>query len=257
VIDLHSHVLPGIDDGVRTLAESLDLLRAAREDGIGRIAATPHVRDDYPTSPEEMERLVRDVNEAARSEEIGVEVLRGGELDLAFAGKLDDDTLRRFGLGGNPSLLLLEFPYIGWPLGLPDLVFTLQLRGFQVLIAHPERNSDVQAEPEKLRPLVGAGAHVQVTAASLDGRLGGRTRSTAAKLVETGLAHVIASDAHAPDVRSVGITAAADAVGDEALARWLTVDAPAALVAGRPLPPRPQTSRGWLRGARRGRARSS
>ncbi|HXR12826.1 MAG TPA: CpsB/CapC family capsule biosynthesis tyrosine phosphatase [Gaiellaceae bacterium] len=246
MIDLHSHVLPAIDDGVTSLAASLELLRAAHEDGIERIAATPHVRDDYPTSPGDMERLVREVNEAARAEGIGVEVLPGGELDLAFAAKLDDEDLRRFGLGGNPALLLLEFPYLGWPLGLPDLVFTLRLRGFGVVIAHPERNVDVQVEPERLRPLVDAGAFVQVTAASLDGRLGGRSRSTGMRLVEEGLAHVIASDAHAPDVRSVGMSDAADVVGDEALARWLTDSVPAALVEGRPPPERPETRRRGL-----------
>jgi protein-tyrosine phosphatase len=255
VIDLHSHVLPGVDDGVRTLEESLDLLRAAGDDGIERIAATPHVREDYPTRPDEMERLVAEVNAAAAG--IGVEVLPGGELDLAFAARLDDDDLRRFALGGSGSLLLLEFPYLGWPLQLPDLVFTLQVRGFRVLIAHPERNADVQADPEKLRPLVDAGAFVQVTAASLDGRIGSRPRSAGMKLVEGGLAHVIASDAHAPDVRSVGMSAAARAVGDEALARWLTADVPAALLDGRHPPARPQSSSGWLRAARRGRARSS
>lgn len=246
MIDLHSHVLPGIDDGVRTLGESLELLRAAHADGITSIAATPHVRDDYPTTPDEMERLVAEVNDAARAEGIGVDVLPGGELDLAFAARLDDATLRRFGLGGNPALLLLEFPYIGWPLGLPDLVFTLQLRGFRVVIAHPERNLDVQTDPERLRPLVDAGALVQATAASLDGRLGGRVRSTASKLVHTGLAHVIASDAHAPDVRSVGMHAAAQAVGNEALARWLTADVPAALVEGAPAPARPESPRRGL-----------
>lgn len=246
MIDLHSHVLPAIDDGVTSLAASLELLRSAYEDGVERIAATPHVRDDYPTAPADMERLVGEVNAAARAEGIRVEVLPGGELDLAFAGKLDDETLRRFGLGGNPSLLLLEFPYLGWPLGLPDLVFTLQLRGFRVVIAHPERNSDVQADPERLRPLVDAGALVQVTAASLDGRLGGRPRSTGMRLVGAGLAHLIASDAHAPDVRSIGMSAAADAVGDEALAAWLTRDVPAALLAGGPLPSRPDTRRRGL-----------
>jgi len=246
VIDLHSHLLPGIDDGVRTIAESLDLLRAAHEDGIARIAATPHVREDYPTSPAEMELRLAEVCGAAREAAIPVEVLPGGELDLEFAARLDDADLRRFGLGGRPSLLLLEFPYLGWPLQLADLVFDLQLRGFRIVLAHPERNVDVQHEPERLRPLVDSGVVVQLTAASLDGRLGGAPRTAAKRLIDSRLAHLLASDAHAPDVRSVGLSRAREAAGDDAVARWLTEDVPAALLAGDALPERPESPRRGL-----------
>ncbi|MDE3025492.1 MAG: protein-tyrosine-phosphatase [Acidobacteriota bacterium] len=241
MIDLHSHVLPGIDDGVRTIEASLELLRAAAGDGIDRIAATPHVREDYPTTPREMELRLADLCGAAREAAIPVEVLGGAELDLAFAARLDDDDLRRFGLGGNPSLLLLEFPYLGWPLPLADLVFDLQLRGYRVVLAHPERNADVQLDPERLRPLVDNGVVVQLTAASLDGRLGGAPRAAARRLLDARLAHLVASDAHAPDVRSVGLSGAARASGDEALAQWLTEQVPDALLAGRPLPERPES----------------
>jgi protein-tyrosine phosphatase len=248
VIDLHSHVLPGIDDGVRTIEASLDLLRAAADDGIERIAATPHVREDYPTTPREMELRLAEVCGAAREAAIPVEILSGGELDLAFAARLGDDDLHRFGLGGNPTLLLLEFPYLGWPLALADVVFDLQLRGFRVVLAHPERNGDVQFDPERLRPLVDSGVVVQLTAASLDGRLGGAPRAAAKRLLDARLAHLLASDAHAPDVRSVGLSRAATAAGDEALALWLTEDVPEALLAGRPLPERPESpKRGFLR----------
>jgi protein-tyrosine phosphatase len=243
VIDLHSHVLPGIDDGVRTMADSLELLRAAQEDGIEKIAATPHVREDYPTSPREMELLHAEVCGAAREAAIGVEVLTGGELDLAFAAQLADAELRRFGLGGNPSLLLLEFPYLGWPLQLRDLVFDLQLRGFRIVLAHPERNADVQRDPERLRPFVENGVVVQLTAASMDGRLGGGPRATARRLLDGRLAHLVASDAHAPDLRSVGLSEAAASAGGGALGRWLTDEVPAALVAGSELPDRPEPPR--------------
>ena len=247
MIDLHSHVLPGVDDGVRTLDESLALLRAAAEDGITHIAATPHVRDDYPTSPETMERGVEALNEAAREAGIPVEVLRGGELDLAVAAQLDDATLARFGLGGNPTVLLLECPYHGWPLDLRDFVFRLEMRGFSALLAHPERNPDVQADPELLRPLVDAGVLVQLTAASVDGRLGSAARRARRALLDAELAHLIASDAHAPQVRAAGMASAAAAVGDEALASWLTEDVPAAVISGSELPPRPsKVQRGRL-----------
>ena len=96
MIDLHSHVLAGVDDGVGTLAGSIAILRAAAEDGITRIAATPHVRDDYPTSPETMERGVAELNRVAREAGVPIEVLTGGELDIAYAARLDDATLARF-----------------------------------------------------------------------------------------------------------------------------------------------------------------
>ena len=243
MIDLHSHVLPGVDDGVRTIEASLELLRAAADDGIEKVAATPHVREDYPTTPREMELRLAEVAGAAREAAIPVDVLPGGELDLIFASRLDDEDLRRFGLGGNPALLLLEFPYLGWPRGLAELVFQLQVRGFRVVLAHPERNADVQSDPEKLRPLVDNGVVVQLTAASLDGRLGGAPRAAAKRLLDARLAHLVASDAHAPDIRSVGLSGAAAAAGDEALARWLTEDVPAALLAGGVLPERPEQQR--------------
>jgi protein-tyrosine phosphatase len=239
VIDLHSHVLPGIDDGAETPAQSLDMLRAAAEGGITQLAATPHVREDFPTTPDAMERLVADVNAAARSAEIPVEVLPGGELALSFASQFDDATLRRFGLGGNPSLLLLEVPYGGWPLSLRSIVFDLRLRGFTVVLAHPERNADVQSDRRLLQPLIDDGALVQLTAASLDGRIGRRAQATAGALLDERRAHLIASDAHIPEVRAIGLASAAERLGNPGLARWLTHDVPAALVAGTDPPPRP------------------
>jgi len=231
-------VLPGIDDGPRTLDGSLDILRAAQEDGIAQLAATPHVRDDWPTRPEEMERRVAEVRQAARANGIAVEVLSGGELDLAYAESLDDEALRRFGLGGNPNLLLLEFPYLGWPMGLRDLLFRLAVRGYTVVFAHPERNADVQEHPELLRGL--GEVWIQLTAASVDGRLGRRNAAAARTLLDLSLAHLIASDAHAPSIRAIGMGAAQDAVGDPELGRWLTYEVPRALLAGVPPPPRPQ-----------------
>ena len=239
MIDLHSHVLPGVDDGPRKLDESLGILRAAVEDGITRIAATPHVRADYPTSPETMERGVEALNDAAHAAGIALEVVTGGELDLEVAAGLDDATLARFGLGGNPRVLLLECPYTGWPLDLRDFAFRLEMRGFSVVLAHPERNPDVDADPELLRPLVDAGMLVQLTAGSVDGRLGANAKRTSRTLLDAELAHLIASDAHAPQVRAAGMAAAAAAVGDEALAAWLTNGVPAAIVSGTALPPRP------------------
>jgi protein-tyrosine phosphatase len=235
LIDLHSHVLPALDDGPQDVDGSLEILRAARADGITTIAATPHVRDDHPTTPARMEEALA----AVRALDAGVEVLPGGELDIRFAQRLPDDELRRFGLGGNTSLLLLETPYYGWPLDIDDALFGFAVQGFTVVLAHPERNADVAERPELLRPLVDRGVYVQLTAASLDGRLGRRAAAAARRLLDDGSAHLIASDAHAASVRAIGMSSAREAVGDDALARWLTEDVPAALLAGERPPDRP------------------
>ena len=243
MIDLHSHILPGVDDGARTLEESVALARIAAAEGIDVVAATPHVRDDYPTTVHEMERLVAEVGAALADEGVPLDVLPGAEIALDELAYLSEDELRRFGLGGNPHCLLLEFPYYGWPLALGAQVWELRARRITPVLAHPERNAEVQAEPDRLRPLVEQGALVQLTAASLDGRLGARPRATAVDLLGRNLAHLLASDAHGSGVRAIGLVSAARAVGDEKLARWLTTDVPAAIVAGQPVPERPNAKR--------------
>ena len=243
MIDLHSHILPGLDDGSRTLETSVGMAQSAVEDGITVIAATPHVRDDYPTEPAEMEQKVAEVTAAIAEAGIPLTVLTGGEVAFESLPGLDDDTLRRFGLGGNPGYLLLELPLAGWPLGLEDTLYDLRLRGFTVVLAHPERCPEVREQPERLRPLVDAGTLAQVTAASIDGRLGTRNRQTGLRLIELGLAHMIASDAHAPTVRQIGMSEAAGVVDDPDLATWLTQGVPGAIVAGAALPERPAGSR--------------
>ncbi|MGH3001433.1 MAG: CpsB/CapC family capsule biosynthesis tyrosine phosphatase, partial [Gaiellaceae bacterium] len=97
--------------------------------------------------------------------------------------------------------------------------------------------------PDLLEPVVAGGTLVQLTAASVDGRQGPRARRCAAALLDGGLAHLLASDAHAPSIREVGLSSAARAVGDDALARWLTVGVPGAIVEGGAVPPRPERGR--------------
>ncbi len=247
MVDLHCHILPGLDDGVRTLEEAIDLARTAKADGITTIAATPHVRDDFPTRAEDMEAGVTELNDVVRAAGIGVEILTGGELALDFLQDLPEGEVRRFGLGGNADVLLLEFPYHGWPLGLEELVFRLRAREITPLIAHPERNPAAFESTDRLWRLCAGGAYLQVTAASLDGRLGARTRRVAKRLVELELVHVIGTDAHHRGIRTTGMRAARAAVGDDALGRWLTEDVPRALVAGDEPPPRPARRRSRLR----------
>ena len=219
------------------------LARRAAADGVTAIAATPHVRSDYPTRPEEMERGVLRLREDFLEQGIHVEVLHGGELDLTTLGTHDDDDLRRFTLARSGRYLLLEFPYSGWPAGLEETVYGLGRRGFVAVLAHPERNREVQSSPERLGEAVRLGALVQLTAASVDGRIGRSSQKAADRFLELGLAHVLASDAHTPEIREAGLADSAEAVGDEVLAAFLTTEAPAAIVAGEAVPKPPPRAR--------------
>jgi protein-tyrosine phosphatase len=249
VIDLHSHILPGLDDGPATLEESLELARRASADGVRVIAATPHVRDDYPTQPETMERVLGELKAALHEQGIPIDVRPGAEIAIDWLDRLSESDFERFGLGGSPRYVLVEFPYAGWPLSLHEWVFRLVTKGVTPVIAHPERNAEVHAQPEELRPLVDAGALVQITAASLDGRVGRSSQAAARELLRQGLAHLLASDAHTPDIREAGLAAAAEAVGDDELARWLTWDVPKAIITDARIPPRPAAKK--RRGLRR------
>jgi protein-tyrosine phosphatase len=239
LIDLHSHVLPGLDDGAEDLDEALAICRAASADGISVLAATPHVRDDYPTTPDQMEAALAELRGAVGD---ALQLVPGGELDLAQLDRPRDELLR-FALAGNPGYLLVETPYVGWPLDIGDRLFGLLAAGITPVLAHPERNGEVQQRPELLEPLVASGVLVQLTAGAVDGSLGRRSRESAFALLERGLAHLIASDGHAPSIRRIGMSGAAAALRNEALAHWLTVGVPGAIVAGGSPPPRPGQTR--------------
>ena len=239
MIDLHTHILPGIDDGARTLDDALEMARAFVADGVIAVAATPHVRVDYPTSADVMLRAVDELRAALEKAGIPLTLLPGAELAVDRLARLDDDELRRLTLAGSDRYVLVETPYYGWPPEVAEQLLELRLAGFTPVLAHPERNAEVQGAPSLLAPLVHGGTLVQVTAASLDGRLGAAPRQTAFHLVAAGLAHMIASDAHMPDVRAAGMQSAADALEDAALAEWLTSTVPRALLERRSLPERP------------------
>jgi protein-tyrosine phosphatase len=242
MIDLHTHLLPGIDDGPDTIEESLELAAAMAAESVTIAACTPHVRDDYGTTAETMETALALLQQEMQAAGIPLEVRGGGEIALERLPGFGADELARFGLGGNPHLLLLEFPYFGWPLALPTLVAELRTNGIKAVIAHPERSEEVQEQPELLRPLVEDGACIQLTAGSFDGSAGPGAANCARSLLDHGLAHLVASDSHGRGIRRAGLGTVADMLRDEALATWLTTTVPSALIAGSPLPPRPGRS---------------
>ena len=235
MIDLHSHILPNLDDGAAPISRYRWRWRAqpsANEIEIRARGHTPTCAATTRHHPPRWSKASKRFAASSRRLRFRCRSSPAARSPWTCSAELDDDDLRRFGLGGNPSFLLLETPDFGWPLGLEQTLFELRLRGFGAVLAHPERNVEVPEDPGRLTRLIETGTLVQVTAASVDGRLGPNPQRTAGCLIELGLVHMIASDAHAPAVRKIGLGAAARKVGDVRLADWLTGEVPGAVVAG-------------------------
>jgi protein-tyrosine phosphatase len=254
VIDLHCHLLPGIDDGPATVDGSVELAAALVADGVRTAAATPHVRADHPdVVPAELRERREALRRAIAAAGIDLEVVSGGELDLGRGLEASDEELRLVSLGKGGRYLLVETPYSPLPSLFEQQLFELEVRGFGLLLAHPERNPSFQADPERLAEVAARGALLQITAASLvPGRRRSATTRLARALVERGLAHVLASDAHGAAVKRAPISAGLQVARELAGARAdsMVTDAPAAILAGeRPaLPPAtPGRRRGLLR----------
>ena len=247
MIDLHSHLLPGVDDGPRTLEESVEMARVMAADGVTLVAATPHVRDDFPTPVDVVEDGVRELRAALADAGITIDVRTGGEVAVDWVDRAEVGDLRGYGLAGNRSAILVEFPYLALAARARDGLQQAARRGDAPILAHPERNDRVQAQPDRLEELVARGVLVQLTASSVTGRRGSRSRKAADQLLEAGLAHLVASDAHRAPGPGARLSDAAAALDDPVLAGWLLDDVPAALVAGEPLPDRPAARRRGLR----------
>jgi protein-tyrosine phosphatase len=238
VIDLHCHILPGVDDGALDLRDSLAMARQASADGITAICATPHIRHDHDVRIGELAERVAQLAAAVRRAVPGVDVLSGGEVAETIVGRLGDEDLRRVSLGGGGRWILLE-PRPG-PLSdsLSDTADALAERGFSPLIAHPERHLAPDLE-ERLAEAVRRGALVQITAAHVEA---GPAADALAALAANGLAHVLGSDAHSSHggrpVRLAGAFARLRAGGvPAARVRWMAETAPGAIVRGEPVPP--------------------
>jgi protein-tyrosine phosphatase len=247
MIDLHSHVLPGVDDGPPELAGSLALARAAVAAGTHVMAATPHIGLRYAVAPDELPARVAGLREELRRESIPLELVVGGELAPGSASDFSDGELRGLALGQG-SCVLLECPFTRAGGLMRAAVADLRRRGFRVLLAHPERSPEFLREPAALAELVDAGAAVQVTAGSLRGDFGRTVRRYALELLDAGLAHVVASDAHDASERSPTVLPIVhDAVQrrglNPSMTAYLTDAVPHALLEDAPLPAPPAQER--------------
>jgi protein-tyrosine phosphatase len=235
VIDLHCHILPGVDDGALDLADSVAMARQADRDGVGLVCATPHIRHDHDVRIAELPGRVAELNAALQAAGTRARVLPGGEVAETIVERLDDAELRALSLGGTGRWVLLE-PRPG-PLSdsLTATVDHLAARGLRCLIAHPERHLAPDLV-DRLALLVRRGALVQATAAhfedaAADGML---------TLARQGVVHVVSSDAHSSHGgRPVRLSGALALLAEvEPVAShldWVAREAPRAIVAGEDL----------------------
>jgi protein-tyrosine phosphatase len=244
MIDLHCHILPGIDDGSQGLDDSIEMSRQAAEDGIEVVCATPHIRHDHDVRIPELAGRVRDLNAALEATDVTTRVALGGEVAEEAVTRCDEEELRLVSLGGGGRWILLE-PASG-PLSdsLTDAVRRLADRGFRSVIAHPERHFSPDIGL-RLASLVERGALIQITAAYLTAEA---TAPQMRALAEAGLVHLLGSDAHSSrHGRPVKLAAAVEALrAVEPLGAhldWVTRAAPEAILAGSevsaPYPPTP------------------
>jgi protein-tyrosine phosphatase len=204
LIDLHCHVLPGIDDGARDVDDALAMAQQAQADGIDAICATPHIRHDHDVRIGELGDRVARLQQAIDAAGIGVRIHRGGEVAQPILESLTDEELGTVALGGRWVLLEPAPGALGE--ALLAGIMELRERGFGAIVAHPERHPSDDIE-QVLAEAVAAGALVQATAAALAD--GGDGAAWLIRLAHDGLIHVLGSDAHTSHVgRRVELSAA-------------------------------------------------
>ena len=236
MIDLHCHILPGVDDGAATLDEAAAMAGQGAEDGIRTICATPHIRHDHDVPIGELAGRVAGLNAELERRGIATRVAAGGEVAEASLDSLDDAELRAVSYGQVGGWVLLE-PAPG-PLGKSFVaaVERLHERGPRAVVAHPERHvgEDLLA---RLRECVERGALVQVTADLLNHP---GPRDGLLYLARHGVVHVLGSDSHSPvHGRLVNLSSGFAVLGRLERVRehleWMALEAPAAILAGEPV----------------------
>ncbi len=199
MIDLHCHFLPGIDDGPETLEEALELARAAVDDGITHSVLTSHVHPErYPNQRSNLEVAVAAFSAALQAADIALQVRIGGEARLCpeLIDLVADNQVPFLGEVGGYRILLLEFPHQMIPVGSMRFISSLLRMKIRPLIAHPERNKTIMANPDKVSEFTEAGCWLQLTAGSLSGRFGPQAEQAAFALIDAGWNCLAATDAH-------------------------------------------------------------
>lgn len=244
MIDLHTHILPGFDDGAQTLTEALAIARVAESERISCMVASPHVLDEEALRrTREIAHAVAALQRALEEEGIAIKVVPAAEVHI----RDDLVTHLRAGLpltiNDNGRYLLLEPPFQQLPMCAEQVVFELLANGVTPIITHPERSLGFRNQPELLYRMVDNGALAQLTANSLTGMMGPDVQRFSRLMLEHGLAQIMSTDAHSPDRRppllQSAVAAAAELIGEQAAQR-LVQDNPARVLAGKVVPREPK-----------------
>lgn len=208
-VDIHSHIIPAIDDGARDEKIAVDMLRMASANGTAHIAVTPHF---IAGSVENCSALIHercaDLQRLAYNEGIDITIHPGSEIFISpdIPELLDKGIICTL---NDSSYILLELPMSGMPVYTEDILYDLQLKGLTPIIAHPERNREILKKPDILTGMVNRGILAQVNSGSITGLYGREIRRVAIKLIKMGLIHFVASDAHTCGRRSPSLETAA------------------------------------------------
>jgi protein-tyrosine phosphatase len=238
MIDLHSHLLPGIDDGASSLKESLALARVAVADGISHMTLTPHIHPGrFDNNRTSITPVFEQFQQALLAAKIPLSVAMAGEVRLSaeVLSLVAQQQLPFLGRWQGMDVLLLELPHSHIPPGSDKLVSWLQSRNILPMIAHPERNKDIIRDLSCIHPFVELGCLFQVTAMSLAGRFGKAPEQRAQQLLTSGWITVLATDAHnlenRPPILSEGYAVAQAAIGQQD-AKALVYDNPLSIING-------------------------
>jgi protein-tyrosine phosphatase len=212
LIDLHSHLLPGIDDGSKDLAMSLAMARVASADGISTIACTPHILPGvYNNSGPAIRRAVAQLAKSIADADIPISLVTGADVHIAPNLDIQLRDGRALTLN-NSRYFLFEPPHHVKPPRLEDLIFGLQAAGYVPILTHPERLSWVEGHYDLIGRLVSSSVLMQITAGSVMGRFGRRPRYWAERMLDEGLCHLLATDAHNTEQRAPRMADARDVV---------------------------------------------
>jgi protein-tyrosine phosphatase len=222
VIDIHCHILPGIDDGPQHIDESLEMAKIASLDGITTIVATPHIKEP-PYPPEDIETKVAALNDRLTEKGIPVTVLQGADV----SSTVDISSLHAYTIN-RTRYILIEFPHLYLPGNAKEIIFRLMMHGYRPIITHPERNLSILENPKLFLELLDTGLLVQITADSLTGAFGLDIRDCALYFLKKGVVNFIATDAHSSRERrpelSGAVKIAARILGKEQADRLVTLN---------------------------------